>query len=218
MRRKPKIIVSVFICLCILSATGVAQSGRKQKKVEPQPPVQGVNRPEARVQPEPDAESEKPKEKDRGPTIMVMTGMTDLNIPMYYADIARQGCIAEFREELKSSDIREGRNQNRSDAIKMAKDDDRTYVVLIELEYDRFGNSMTGVDLRYTVFEPKTAKVIATGSGYPTQPTGRTPIPPIGASREQVYLEWAARDVARQVMKRLNLRGLPLKYSGFSAE
>jgi hypothetical protein len=72
------------------------------------------------------------------------------------------------------------------------------------------GASNTGVDLRYTVFEPKTGKVVGTGSGYPSQPSGRMPVPPIGASRDQIYLEWMGRDVARQVMKRLNLRSYPL--------
>jgi hypothetical protein len=37
------------------------------------------------------------------------------------------------------------------------------------------------------------------------QPSGY-PQPPIGATREQVQLEWAARDAAQQIVSRLKLR------------
>ena len=59
--------------------------------------------------------------------------------------------------------------------------------------------------MRYTLFEPKTAKIIGTGIGYPQQPRGGS-LPPIGASRYQVLLEWMGRDVAQQVLKRLGWR------------
>ncbi len=205
MRRNITFIFAVFVFLTSLSAMTAGQSGRKQKKAESQPPVQGVNQPDARVQPEPELTAEKPKEQGPRRTIMVLSGMPDMMLPSYYADIARQGCIGEFREELKSIDLREDRNQNRSDAIKIAKNDDNTYVVLLELEIDRMASTSGGVDLRYSVFEPKTGKIVGSGSGYPNQPMGRIPRPPIGASRDQMYVEWMGRDVARQVMKRLGL-------------
>jgi hypothetical protein len=205
MRRKVSFLFPGFVSLMLLIAVASGQSGRKQKKAEAQPPVQGVNQPEARVQPEPELKPEKPKDEGPRRTIMVASGMGDMMIPTYYVDIARQGCISEFREALKSIDLREDRNQNRSDAIKIAKNDDSTYVVLLELELDRMGSSTSGVDVRYTIFEPKTGKVAGSGSGYPTQPMGGAPRPPIGASRDQMYVEWMGRDVARQVMKRLGL-------------
>ena len=204
MRRHLLLIFASFICLSLLSAMAAGQSGRKQKKAESQPPVQGVNQPEARVQPEPEATAQKPKEEKDQRSIMVATGMSDVAIPLYYVDTARQACLSELRNALKSIDLREARNQNRSEAVKIAKQEDRTYVVLMELELDRMGSSSTGVDLRYTIFEPKTGKVVGTGSGNPVQPGGIS-APPIGGSRDQVYLDWMGRDVARQVMKRLRL-------------
>lgn len=204
MRLVVRTMMLLLLALCLVDPAGMAQSGRKQKKADPQPPVQGVNQPEARTQPEPVIEPETAKEKEKGPGIMIMTGMPDTMIPLYFADIARQGCISELRDILRTShDIRESRNQNRADAVKAAKDDDKTYVLWLEVELDRMGTSMMGVELRYTIYEPKTAKVAGIGSGMPSQPTGRMPIPPVGASREQVYLDWAARDVARQVIRRL---------------
>ena len=201
MRYNLRLVFPVSLSLLLLISIASGQSGRKQKKSDP-PPIQGVNQPDARVDPVPEIPPEIPKEKDRR-SIMVMTSMPDMILPLFYADIARQACITEIRDEVRTIDLREASNQNRSDAIKAAKNDDRTYVILMDLEPDRFGNS--SVDLRYTIFEPKTGKVAGTGTGYPVQPRNRIPVPPIGASRDQVYVDWAGRDVARQVMKKLGL-------------
>lgn len=191
-------------CLCLLLMTGAAalgQSGRKQKKPDTQPPVQGVNQPEARVTPEPTTTPEKPPEKAKGPVILVETAMPDMRIALYYADIAREGCIHELRQ-VPTLEIREERNQTRSDAIKAAKADDQTNVVWMELRVDDM--SSAGFELVYTIFEPKTGKVIGTGFGYPVQPSGEAP--PLSGSRGQVMIEWAGRDVARQVLKKLKLK------------
>ena len=204
MRHKIKYTLVVSLCLLISAGVASAQSGRKQKKVEQQPPVQGVNQPDARTQPEPEVTPEKQKSTEPRRSIMVASGMPDMSIPLYIADLARQGFIAEVRREIQSIDLREERNQTRSDAIKMAKQEDQMIVVLLEIELDRMGTTMSGVDLRYSVYEPKTGKVLAMGNGYPQQPSGMG-IPPIGASRQQVYVEWQGRDAARQVLKRLNI-------------
>lgn len=204
MRRIFLSCLAMIITAALLATAGMAQSGRRQKKAESQPPVQGVNQPDARTQPEPDPAPQESREEKKGPGIMVMTGMTDAMVPLYLTDTASQGCISEMRRMLRAAhDIREARNQTRSEAIKAAKEDSDYYVLLIELELDQFGTSMMGVNLRYTIFEPKTAKVVGAGNGFPTQPSNGSPIPPIGASRQQVYLDWAGRDVAYQVVKRL---------------
>jgi hypothetical protein len=203
MRRNLTVVLAALFCILLLSAVATGQSGRKQKKAEPQPPVQGVNQPEARTVPEPEVTPEKPKEKDPGRSVMVSTAMADIGISSFYPDASRRGCIDELRQALRTIQISEERNQHRSDAIKYAKDGDNTFVVWMEFEVDRFGTSSYGFELRYTVFEPKTAKVLASGYGYPQQPTGPLSLPPIGASRADVYADWAGRDVALQVMKKL---------------
>jgi hypothetical protein len=206
MNRKPQLIAAVFFCLALLSLSAAAQSGRKQKKADPQPPVQGVNQPEARVEPPPTAAPEKDEEKEKQDKRMlyVMSAMPDIGVSNWYADIAREGCVREIHDLMKSLVVRAEGNRHRSDAIKVAKDDEETWVVYLEIQADNFSNY--GVELRYTLFEPKTAKVIGTGIGYPTQPSGTT-MPPIGASRYQVMLDWMGRDVAHQVLKRLGWRG-----------
>src|SRR5262249_45608931 len=72
----------------------------------------------------------------------------------------------------------------------------------MEFRVDQMASNY-GFDLRYTIFEPKTAKIVGTGSGYPQQPSGPISLPPIGGARTDVYIEWAGPDVARQAMKRL---------------
>lgn len=200
-----KLFFTLSLCLLALSAIVTGQSGRKQK-ADKQPPIQGVNQPDKRVEPAPQVSPEKPKEKEPERTIMVASAMPDMMLPIFYADVARDGCLKELKSTLKSVNLRDASNQTRSDAIKTAKETD-AYVVFMELQSDQLGGSMGGVDLRYTIFEPKTAKVAGTGSGYPARPSGGGPLglPPVGASRDQVYLDWMGRDVARQVMKRLNL-------------
>ncbi|MDX2032314.1 MAG: hypothetical protein SF339_16690 [Blastocatellia bacterium] len=207
MRRNRSLLFASLLCaFLVISIAG--QSGRKQKKAEAQPPVQGVNRPELRTQPEPEVEAEseekKDEKKEKGPAVLVMSDMGDMNIPMYYTDTARQACVAELHETMRMLDVREGRNQTRSDAVKAAKEDD-VNVVYLELVISNMG-TMGGVDLRYMIYEHKTAKVLGAGSGYPMQPNRGAGMPPIGANRIQMQLDWAGRDVAQQVIKRLGLR------------
>ena len=205
MRRNLKPVFAALICLFALAAFATltsGQSGRKQKKSEPQPPIQGVNQPEARTVPEPEVSPDKPKEKDPGRSVLVSTAMADFGISSFYPDAARRGCMEEFHDAMRMIKLSEERDQHRSDAIKAAKDSDR-YVVWMEFQADQMGTSRYGFELRYTVFEPKTAKVVGTGYGVPQQQTGPISLPPIGSGRTDVYADWAGRDVARQVMKRL---------------
>jgi hypothetical protein len=205
MRRNLKPLFAALICLLTLAAFATltsAQSGRKQKKAPPQPPVQGVNQPEARTVPEPEVSPDKSKEKDPGRSVMVSTAMADIGISSFYPDAARRGCVEEFRGAMRAIQISEESNQHRSDAIKVAKESER-HVVWMEFQADQMGTSRYGFELRYTVFEPKTAKVVGSGYGVPQQPTGPIALPPISGGRADVYADWAGRDVARQVMKRL---------------
>ncbi|MBP6823563.1 MAG: hypothetical protein KA368_18580 [Acidobacteria bacterium] len=208
MRFNSKSIVVMFACLLLLATAAAGQSGRKQKKAEPQPAVQGVNQPETRTVPEPEVVPDKPKEKqlEKGKAIMVSSAMGDMQIPMYYTSAVSDGCLDQLRRELKTVQLSSERNQTRGEAMKTAKESEDLYVVWIELQYDRMGaGSMNGVDVRFTVFEPKTGKQIAFGTGYPRQPNG-VGLPPLGGSREQMYLDWSGRDIADQVIKRLGLR------------
>ena len=214
----------VFALTCLLSASLVAaQSGRKQKKSEDQPPPQGVNQPDKRVQnndlgsaatsssTDPETENDKdgkPKLKALNKRLLVMSSMPDMNVSLYFADIARQGCLSEARRLVPTLQLSDsGSNQNRVDAMKAAKESDDGYVVLLEVESMSGMGSINGLDLRYYLFEPKTGKMIGSGSGYPRQPSvGGVGVPIGGGSRTDIGMDWAARDVAAQVISKMKLR------------
>ena len=190
----------VLITLMLLSAvTTFGQSGRKSKKADTQPPVQGINQPDTRVVPEPEAQAAKPKEKPLA--ILVASDVTDFMGTSFYADIARQACVAEMRES-RSLDIREQRDANRAEASKRAKEDE-IFVVHLELRTSPFASSGSGssFDLMFTIFEPKTGKIVGSGAGYPSQGSARMPIPAGGYGYEQRNAEMMGRDAAHKALR-----------------
>lgn len=205
---KPAIARMVLLCLASLALFGAvvsAQSGRKQKRPESQPPVQGVNQPDARVTPEPEAEP--PKPKDTGPAVIVASEMTDIGIPNFYTDIARKACIAELRD-AHLQDIQEAKDLNRADATKKAKDGE-VFVILLELRQDTMTSSSYSrynFELRYTLYEPKTGKVINIGAGYPARDS-RVPTPPNTYDYDQRLVELMGRDAGRKAAKFIVERG-----------
>jgi hypothetical protein len=193
-----------LLIVAVFAGFASAQSGRKQKKPEQQPPVQGVNQPDARVAPEPEAEDAPKPKNDTRPGVLISSELADLSMPMYLADIAREACIAELRE-ARFPNVEGAKNQNRSDAIKAAKDG--IYVVHLELQPSTMSSSQrVEFDLRYTLLEPKTAKVINSGAGYASQ-SNRVPIPQGGGlGYEQRQIELQGRDAGRKVLKFLSER------------
>lgn len=198
--RNAKWLVALLI-LALLGTVTFAQSGRKQKKAPDLPPVQGVPAPSKTPEtpqpdiPEPDPEKEKEKEKERASAkgIILGTDWADMNVSMGMADYVRRACHSELSRVIRGLEIRNTGNMSRSDAIKMAKDEDRFYVVAIE--FQSFGSQY---EVRYTVFEPKTAKSIGIGSApIYTDSTGRV---------SYYSFERAGRDIAQQLIRRLDLR------------
>ncbi len=194
------LLLLAALSLSLPGSPGLGQSGRKQKRPEAQPPVQGVNQPETRVTPEPEVEA--PKPKDTRPGVLVASDLTDIGIPNFYTDIARQACIVELRD-ANLPDISEARDQNRSDATKKAKESE-IYVVLLELRVDTMTSSSSGrysFELRYTLYEPKTGKVINSGAGYPARLDSRSPNPPGAHDYDQRQVELMGRDAGRKAAK-----------------
>jgi hypothetical protein len=105
--------LAAAVMLVILPAVG-AQSGRKNKRPAPQPPVQGINQPDARTVPEAEIEAAKEKPKENLPGVIIASDIPDIGTSGFYTDIARQACAAELREG-RYPDISEarGRHQDR---------------------------------------------------------------------------------------------------------
>ena len=197
---RPKWILLLLV-LALISSITSAQSGRKQKKAPDLPPVQGVPTPSKTPEPptpdvaEPDPEKEKEREKARASAkgLILGTDWADMNASMGVADYVRRACRRELVRVIRGLEVRDTGNMSRSDAVKMAKDEDRFYTVC--LEFQTFGSSY---EVRYTIYEPKTAKTLGVGSAQIyLDNSGRS---------SSYYYERAGRDLARQLINRLDLQ------------
>ena len=196
---RPKLMMLLLSLVLIGTTAVVAQSGRKQKKGADLPPVQGVPVPSKTPEapkpdvPEPDPEKEKEKARASAKGIILGTDWADMNASMGIADYVRRACRSELVRVIRGLEVRDTGNMSRSDAIKMAKDEERFYTVC--LEFQTFGSSY---EVRYTIYEPKTAKAMGVGS---------SPIYADNSGRGSYYAyERAGRDIARQLVNRLDLQ------------
>jgi hypothetical protein len=95
---------------------------------------------------------------------------------------------------------------SRGEAIKKAKSDDKTYVVLLTLKFDSMQNTSDDIQLEFVAFAPKTAKVVTTGRTYPND--RRIPVIVDRTGRglyRELLLRQAGEDAANRILKALNL-------------
>lgn len=195
-----RMAIQTIAVLILSMSVSLAQSGRKQKKPEAQPPVQGVNQPDARVAPEPTIEAT-PRPKVAGPSVIVASDIADITISTFFTNTARQACIAEM-QAAHAVEVQEARDQNRSEAVKKAKEAE-AYVVLLELRPDGMASSSSGrytFFLSFTIYEAKTGKIVTTGSGYPVSDM-RSQSPPVSYDYDQRQVELMGRDAGRKALK-----------------
>ncbi|MFN0119283.1 MAG: hypothetical protein ACKV2V_02155 [Blastocatellia bacterium] len=194
----------VALLLSVCATGALAQSGRKQKKSTPEPPPQGVKIPEEKpaedTKGHSDSDAADPDaEKEKGPARRFLVGveMPDMYVPMYYTDLARSGCVRELRTNPLMQ-VMESQTMTRGEAIQIAKKEENTWVVVLELRADQFSGG-DGFSLMFSVFEPKTARIIASGYGYPVSQAGGIPLPPMGSSRVEYRVQLAGMDAGRRI-------------------
>ncbi|HJP95145.1 MAG TPA: hypothetical protein VJ875_24505 [Pyrinomonadaceae bacterium] len=197
------LIPSLLIALCALSVQ--AQSGRRQTKPAPAAPV---------PTPTPEA-TPIPKKPEKQLELSFFVGVNrneaSYSLPFTYYDAVMRGCAERLRSGSSVSVDTTDRDFGRGDAIKKAKSETRTYVVLLTLTFDSMARSYDDLILDFVLFEPVTSKVITTGRSY-QQATRKGPIvvgPPSGGAvgglyREQL-LKQAGEDAADRILKRLHL-------------
>ncbi len=130
------------------------------------------------------------------------------NFPFSYYDAVVLGCANRLRASSASIDI-SNQSLNRGDAIKKAKADTKTYVVLLTLKYDTMASSYDDMILEFVVFTPGTAKVAVNGRSYPNaKRAGPVIASPRGSTnvlyREQL-LKLAGEDAGDRILKSLHL-------------
>ena len=195
--------VCLALALCAIAAP--AQSGRKQPKAPPAAPVPTPT-------PEPTPEPKTQKKKSELGFILGADNFTGLDsYSSSYYDAVMAGCAARLRSGSSASvDVAQA-NLSRGEAIKKAKAETTTYVVLFKLKLDEPARSYDDLAVDFTLFAPQTGKVVTFGTAYQnvnqrgpiiTAPRSRGSSGPM--YREQ-FLKRAGEDVAERILKALNL-------------
>jgi hypothetical protein len=204
---KETVLISLLILACAFVAQ--AQSGRRKAKIEPAAPV-----PTPTPEPTP-----KPKAEDKEPELIFFVG-ADRNrsfslYPYSYYDAVLSGCSEVLRRGSSAEVDVTQKDFPRGEAIKKAKENAKTYTVLLQLT----GQTMSGspsdsrndqVELEYIVFAPGTAKIVTSGRTYQNAnrkgpvvigPTGG----PTGALYREVLLKRAGEEAGDRILRALHL-------------
>jgi hypothetical protein len=203
------------LCLLMLFAAASAVRAQSGRRLPKSPPVSVAPVPEAKASPTPAAA------KTETPRLTLYVGMSDSNLSMNVSSYAygavRDGFIQRLKE-VSSINVTGGRQMNRGEAVKRAKSEESTYVVLLQLESDSFDSRDDGYNpdeskltIHYTVFTPVSGKVMTDGRVYQRQyrvgrggvglpsPTSRNP------NYSDYLLKEAARDAADRVLEEFNV-------------
>jgi hypothetical protein len=198
-----RLIVSLLMLIALCAVAVQAQSGRRQKKSAPAAPV-----PTPTPEPTP-----VPKKEEKASELLFFIG-TDRSdafagFPLYFYDAVMQGCVERLRAGSSAGVEVTDRDFGRGDAIKKAKAESETYVVVLSLTIDSMSRSYDDIDINYIVFAPVTAKVVAHGRSYQNgNGTGPVTVGRRGRTSEvfrQELLRKAGEDAASRILKALNL-------------
>lgn len=195
-------VISVF------AVTVLAQSGRRQTKPPPAAPIPTPT-------PEPTPPPKEEPKTDLGFLVGVDRSDSFEYYPLSYYSAIRTGC-ADRLSRASSAKVSTADHMSRSEAIKKAKAEKTTYVVLLRLTtFDMGGprgqTRADDIELEFYVFEPVTAKIATSGKSYQNANVAGPVIvqPPSGGSvvlYREVLLRRAAENAADRILKALHLR------------
>ena len=196
-----RLAIVLLIAFCAVSVQ--AQSGRRQTKPAPAAPI-----PTPTPEPTP-----VPKKEEKQDLLLFYIGASRYNsfqsYPLSYYDVVLRGCAERLRTGSSASVDVTDKDFTRGEAIKKAKSEAKSYVVLLTLSLDTPARSYDDVVLEYVVFTPGTAKVLTSGRTYQNAnrrgpvivgPTGRGSV----LYREQL-LQQMGEDAGERILKALHL-------------
>lgn len=196
---------SVLTGLIVVSAQ--AQSGRRQNKPAPAAPVPTPT-------PEPTPTPKQETKTDLGFHVGIDTSNMFEYYPLSYYSVVVKAC-ADRLSKTSSANVTTSSQLSRGDAIKKAKAEKTTYVVLLRLAtYAMVGQQRREdeIELEFTVFTPVTAKIATSGKSYQNASrAGPIVVQPPGGTSSILYrellLKRAAEDAADRILKSLHLKG-----------
>ena len=202
------LVVSLVLACCALAQ---AQSGRRNVPSAPPPPVPTPT-PEPTPKPKLDDEAKTP---DIFFTIGAEQNSSTSYYPISYYEAVLRGCADALRKGSSAGIDVMTRDLGRGEAIKKAKADQHTYVVLLVLSSRTMSGAQNSndVELEYTVFAPQTGKIATSGRSYQNaNRAGPLIIGPSGTSsalyREKLLL-LAGEDAGQRIAKALHLSSIP---------
>jgi hypothetical protein len=132
-------------------------------------------------------------------------------LPYSWYDWAVRGCADRLRAGSSAGVDITDKAFSRGEAIKKAKSETKSYVVLLNLKFDNMARTDTELILEYIVFAPNTAKIVTQGRSYlaanragPVIVGPRSRGPNSDLYREQV-LRRAGEDAGDRILKALHL-------------
>lgn len=198
-----RVLLGSLLLTCALSLH--AQSGRRQTKPATAAPV-----------PTPTPESTPtPKQEttdDLGFLVGMDTGSVFEYYPLSYYTTVLDACAGRLRKG-SSAKVSTSNHLSRGEAIKKAKAEKTTYVVLLNLTQFTMSSRQgrdEDIELEFTVFAPQTGKIATSGRSYQNaRRAGPVIVQPPGGSGNMMYRELllrrAAEDAADRILKGLNL-------------
>lgn len=195
---------SPFLLLILLACAPVAlaQSGRRSTGTQTTAP--SVSGPKT-------VEKSAPKP----PPLQLLVAVEDhnpvSNMPYYLSDTVMDNCVRHLNDATEVNATAAQRGMSRGDVINRSKAaDPNLFVVWLQIESDTVSStrqSKSGPDelyVRYTIFEPGTAKVKQWGRTHQSiYKTGRGGISGGTAKNTPLYSEYALKQAAKEAAERI---------------
>ncbi len=191
----------VTITLVCTSTTN-AQSGRRSSNGQPTAPsVSGPKTVE--------------KTPAKAPKLQLLVGVENrnpfVNVPYYLSDTVLDNCVRRLNEAAEINATASGRGMTRADAGSRAKAEKEAYVVWLQIESDITDSSKqskNGPDelyVRYTIFEPVTARIRQWGRTHQQiYKVGRGGVStPTASKNSPLYSEYALKQAAKEAAERI---------------
>ncbi|MGH9968865.1 MAG: hypothetical protein ACREBG_13850 [Pyrinomonadaceae bacterium] len=195
-------VVAAVTLITVFAGTVASQSGRRLPR----------STPVAAPSPETTPVEKKPPEETK-PALSFIVGSerhgNPFQIPSYFFDSVVQACADRLDDSPSVKVDIAHRDMNRGEAIKRAKAEKETYVVLLDLRLEsmRSGNDadLRDIYVEYWVFAPTTAKLATSGHAY-QQGYRKGPVvvaPGIPGRTNVAYTEQLLKQAAREVAERI---------------
>ena len=198
-----RVLLGALLVVCALSVH--AQSGRRQVKPATAAPV-----PTPTPAPTPTPKQETTIDLEFH--VAMDTGSTFEYYPLRYYTAVVDACAARL-SRASAAKVTTSRHLSRGEAVKKAKAEKTTYIVLLRLTQFAMSSRQgreEDIELEFTVFAPQTGKIATRGTSYQNaRRQGPVIVQPPGGSSSVMYrellLKRAAEDAADRILKALHV-------------